>query len=74
MPKTQNYDAEFKMELVLEVLKGRKASEVATENGVSRNSIYAWKREMLNVAIIWYKYVKILSTFTRLMFGLLSKY
>lgn len=48
MGKRNNYDSEFKMELVLEVLKGRKASEVADEHGVSRNTLYTWKKQFLN--------------------------
>ncbi|MBM7624963.1 transposase [Sporohalobacter salinus] len=48
MPKGKTYDSEFKMELVLEVLKGRKAFEVADEYNVSCNSIYNWKQKFLN--------------------------
>ncbi|WP_282706235.1 hypothetical protein [Fuchsiella alkaliacetigena] len=39
MPKGQTYDPEFKMEIVLEVLKGRKPSVIADKYEVSRNSI-----------------------------------
>lgn len=48
MGKRNNYNPEFKMELVLEILKGRKPSEVADEYGVSRNSLYTWKKKFLD--------------------------
>ncbi|MCK8816293.1 transposase [Natroniella sulfidigena] len=48
MPKGSTYDNEFKMEVVLEVLKGNKPSDVAEKYGVSRNSIYAWKNQFLD--------------------------
>ena len=48
MPKGSSYDNEFKLEVVLKVLKGNKPSDVADEYGVSRNSIYAWKKQFLD--------------------------
>ncbi|MCK8824680.1 transposase [Fuchsiella alkaliacetigena] len=51
MPKGETYDPEFKMEIVLEVLKGRKPSVIADEYEVSRNSIYTWKKDFLNGAL-----------------------
>lgn len=48
MAKGNSYDAEFKMELVMEVLEGKKPSEVADEYGVSRNSLYNWKQEFID--------------------------
>ena len=48
MPKGETYDPEFKMEVVLEVLKGRKPSVIADEYEISRNSIYTWKKDFLN--------------------------
>ena len=46
MPKT--YDADEKMGIVLRVLKGEKISDLVDEYGVSRNSIYLWKKEFLD--------------------------
>lgn len=48
MAERNNYDAEFKMELVMEILKGKKVSKVADEYDVSRNSLYAWKKEFID--------------------------
>ena len=45
MPKS--YDPDEKMEIVLRVLKGEKISDLVDEYGVSRNSIYVWKNELL---------------------------
>lgn len=40
----KNYSAEFKAKLVLDILMGkRSASEIAYDNGVSKNSINRWK-------------------------------
>ncbi len=46
MPKS--YDPDEKMEVVLRVLKGEKVCDLADEYGVSRNSIYVWKNELLD--------------------------
>lgn len=39
------YDPEFKMEVVLEVIKGKSYSQVAEEYGVSRSAINKWKNQ-----------------------------
>ncbi|ADL12502.1 transposase [Acetohalobium arabaticum] len=46
MPKS--YDPELKMEIVLRVLKDENISDLVEEYDVSRNSIYAWKKEFLD--------------------------
>lgn len=46
MPKS--YDPELKMEIVLRVLKDENISDLVDEYDVSRNSIYAWKKEFLD--------------------------
>lgn len=48
MAERNNYDADFKMELVMEIFKGKKVSEVADEYDVSRNSLYTWKKEFID--------------------------
>jgi len=40
-----------KMEIVLRVLKGEKISDLVDEYDVSRNSIYIWKNEFLDVGM-----------------------
>lgn len=42
------YDIDFKMELVVEVLGGRKISKVAQENDVPRGTLSRWKNDFLN--------------------------
>jgi len=42
------YDIDFKMELVVEVLGGRKISEVAEDNDISKGTLSHWKREFLD--------------------------
>ena len=45
---SDSYDAEFKMELVLEILNGKSPSDVAEDYNVSRNSLYTWKKQFVD--------------------------
>ena len=42
------YDVDFKMELVVEVLGGRKISEVAEENDIPKGTLSRWKHDFLD--------------------------
>jgi len=42
------YDIDFKMELVVEVLGGRKISEVAQEYDIPKGTLSRWKRNFLD--------------------------
>lgn len=46
MPKS--YDSDEKMEIIIRAIKGEKIADFAEEYGVSRNSIYLWKKEFLD--------------------------
>ena len=47
----RNFSAKFKLELVIELLKGEKGSNtIATENNIQPNLLRNWKKEFLNKA------------------------
>ncbi len=48
----KSYDPDEKMEIVLRAIKGEKVSDLADEYGVSCNSIYLLKKELLNDCMI----------------------
>ncbi len=49
----RNFNAKFKSDLVLEVLKGEKELNViATENGIQANLLRNWKKEFLEKASV----------------------
>ena len=46
--KRTNYSAEFKVKIVLEVLKGEKTlNQIATENNILPKNIINWKKQFL---------------------------